>query len=323
MKLPNLFLRQAILVIAVAATFAGSPADARRGGSFGSRGSHTYYSPSSTRLSPGYTAPVSRTMTDRPAYQSPQYAPSYRGQSAPGYRPRFGFGGGLLTGLVTGGLIGSLFGHHGWGGGYGGGGGGGLALLIQLAVLAGIVWLAFRLFRGRGSSVPPQQSQSFGQTGGFAREAYASQPVTADSGFAPDQSISLTEADQQAFERLLGELQDAFAREDYARLREITTPEIMSYLAEELSDNATHGRRNDVTGTKLLDAEVSEAWREENADYATIVMRYLSTDVMRDRTTNAVLSGSSSQPSETTEVWTFVRPAGSWGSWKVSAIQES
>ena len=114
--------------------------------------------------------------------------------------------------------------------------------------------------------------------------------------------------------------QDAFAHEDYTRLRAITTPEIMSYLAEELSHNAVHGRRNEVTSTKLLDAEVSEAWREQTGDYATIAMRYEGIDFMRDRTTGAVLSGDAERPSQTTELWTFVR-SGAWGEWKVVAIR--
>ena len=308
-------IARTILVLGVAASIFGAPADARRGGSFGSRGSRTYYSPSSTRLSPGYTAPVSRSMTDRPAYGASPYAPSYQPRYAAQPRPGLfhGFGGGLLTGLVAGGLIGHFFGH-GYGGGWGGSGGGGLlATLFQIALIGGGIWLAMRLFRGRSQpdSVQPAYQPS----------AFASAPSYAPPSQGPE--IALSPSDQRDFERLLLELQDAFAREDYGRLRKITTPEVMSYLAEELSDNATHGRRNDVSGTRLLDGEVSEAWSEDGKDYATIVMRYESTDMMRDRTTGAILAGSAGAPSETTEVWTFVRPAGGYGDWKVSAIQDA
>ena len=89
-----------------------------------------------------------------------------------------------------------------------------------------------------------------------------------------------------------------------------------------ISQNATQGQRNEVSATRLLDAEVSEAWREAAGDYATIVMRYESIDVMRDRATNAIVTGSATAPSETTELWTFVR-AGGDERWKLSAIQES
>ena len=137
----------------------------------------------------------------------------------------------------------------------------------------------------------------------------------------PEWEIPITPADQAAFERLLGEVQGAYAREDYTALRERCTPEIMGYLAEELSDNATHGRKNDVSGLKLLQADVGEAWREGPMEYATAAMRYESVDIMRDRTSGAVLSGDPDRATQTTELWTFVRPQG--GAWKLSAIQET
>ena len=310
-------IARTLLAVGIVASLAAVPADARRGGSFGSRGSRTYSSPASTRLSPGYTPPVSRSMTDRSSYGASQYAPAYRPNYYPARRPGLfgGFGGGMLAGLVTGGLIGHFLGHgYGWGGGMGGGL---LPLLFQLALLAGGVWLAMRLFR-RSSATPPAQ---YDAPLPYTPSNFA---TTAAYGTgSPAIDITLTNADQEAFERLLAQLQEAFGREDYGRLREITTPEVMSYLAEELSDNATHGRRNDVTGTRLIDGEVSEAWHEDGKDYATIVMRYESIDVMRDRVNGTMLSGDPRQPTETTELWTFVRQAGGWSSWKVSAIQEA
>jgi predicted lipid-binding transport protein (Tim44 family) len=229
-----------------------------------------------------------------------------------------GFGGGLLTGLLAGGLIGHFFGH-GYGYGWGGNAGGGLlAMLFQLALIGGGIWLVMRLFRGRsGAPTALYDPQASYQPSNFASAPGYGSP-------RPGGDIALTAADQESFERLLLQLQDAFSKEDYGRLREITTPEVMSYLAEELSDNATHGRRNDVSETRLLDGEVSEAWSEDGKDYATIVMRYESIDVMRDRATGLPVSGEPHRPTETTELWTFVRQAGAWGSnWKVSAIQES
>src|SRR5690606_24443076 len=82
--------------------------------------------------------------------------------------------------------------------------------------------------------------------GGFAAPtpaaSVAAAPVSSD--------IAITRSDQERFEFLLAEVQDAFGHEDYARLRACTTPEIMSYLAEELSSNATNGQRNEVSGTE-------------------------------------------------------------------------
>ena len=133
--------------------------------------------------------------------------------------------------------------------------------------------------------------------------------------------MHVTQADRDRFEELLSEVQAAFGREDYGALRERTTPEIMSYLSEELSQNATQGRRNEVSDVRLLQADVAEAWREDDTDYATAAMRYQSIDVMRDRGSGAVLEGDAAKPTETTELWTFTRPRN--GAWKLSAIQEA
>lgn len=306
------------------------PAGARRGGSFGSRGARTYSAPRSTATAPGYTGPVQRSMTPNTGFQpggayAPRPAYGYGGYYGP--RPFGGFGGGFLGGLVTGGLIGGLFGHGwggGWGGsGWGGGGGGLLTVLIQLLVLFFIVSFVMRMFRHRSAYAFTGPQPDLGPApglfagpppGGFGGSTYT--PTT-----GPAWEIPITPADQGEFEQMLREVQDCFAREDYAGLRERCTPEVMGYLAEELSDNATHGRKNDVKDLRLLQADVGEAWREGPMEYATAALRYESIDVMRDRTTGAVLSGDPDRPTQTTELWTFVRPQG--GAWKLSAIQET
>ena len=300
-------------------------ADARRGGSFGSRGSRTYQAPPPTRTAPQQTAPVQRSMTPPTKAGAPATAPAAAGAAAksPARRGFFGGMGGLFAGLAAGGLLGMMLGH-GWGGSAGIGN-----TLLQLALVGGGIWLLMTLFRRRRA-----------QPAGYPREAAfggGPQPFGTDRGFdgggadqrttytpqtpPPSENIGLTQADRDAFERLLISVQDAFGREDYAGLRAQTTPEIMSYLSEELSQNATQGRRNEVSATKLLQADVAEAWTEGGADYATTAMRYESIDLMRDRQTGAVLSGDANRPTETTELWTFVRQAGE--PWKLSAIQEA
>jgi predicted lipid-binding transport protein (Tim44 family) len=338
----------AVLAGAIALTVAiGAPAEARRGGSFGSRGARTYVAPRPTNASPGYVPPVQRSMTAPPASYSPgrpAYAPAPSYGAANGYGAqrsfRPGFGTGLLTGLATGGLIGALMGH-GFGGGWGMGGGmagmGLFASIFQLGLLALVVWFAVRLFRRRGDQLQPAGFSSAydadlgpatGSPWGTAPDspwgAAPASPWGASPGYAGGAvpaDIPIAPTDLQAFERLLIEVQDAFGREDYGALRERTTPEVMSYLAEELSENATHGRKNEVSRTRLLRSDVSEAWREGDADYATVSLSYESVDVMRDRQTGQVVQGDPNTPTSTTELWTFVRHDG--GAWKLSAIQET
>jgi predicted lipid-binding transport protein (Tim44 family) len=224
-------------------------------------------------------------------------------------------------------------GGGGWGSSGGGGGGGLMTILVQLAILAGLAWLAVKVFRmvtgrRRGVVSPyvpasgPAPTTSFFGGGSMPSSSYAPYAAPPYGGTQPASlEFPVTAADEAAVERLLVEIQDAFGREDFAALRERTTPEVMSYLAEELSQNSVNGVRNAVSNTRLLQADVSEAWREAEGDYVTTALRYESVDVMRDRATGAIRTGDPTRATPTTELWTFVRPPG--GAWKLSAIQET
>ena len=314
-------------VILIAAT--AQPADARRGGSFGSRGMRTYSAPAPTRTAPQQAAPVQRSMTTPTKGGSQAVAPNGAAAAAQPARRGFlgGMGGGLLGGLVAGGLIGALLGN-----GFGGLSAGMMNTLMQVALIGGGIFLLMMLFRR--SQQPQAAFAGAAPAGvgsmGFGRDATPDRGHTsAFAGFGGGAAAAapavtefqVTQADRDAFERLLGEIQTAFGAEDYGALRSRTTPEVMSYLSEELSQNATQGRRNQVTGTRLLQADVGEAWREDGDDYATAALRYESIDVMTDRTTGAVLEGDPSTPTQTTELWTFTRQAGL--PWNLSAIQEA
>jgi predicted lipid-binding transport protein (Tim44 family) len=220
-------------------------------------------------------------------------------------------------------------------------------MLLQIALVIGAVMLALRFFRSRQSS-----PTAAGTAQGFGRNAYDEKPSNVSpmrvptigsasnqntAGQAPagknnkgyaraglaaaSDEIGLKQDDLETFEKLLTEVQTAYGKEDYATLRNLTTPEAMSYLAEELGQNATDGLRNSVSDVKLLQADIAEAWAEGDAQYATTAMRYESVDSMVDRQTGRVVKGDEEQPSQTTEVWTFVRKPDS--DWKLAAIQDA
>jgi len=130
--------------------------------------------------------------------------------------------------------------------------------------------------------------------------------------------LEIKREDFDSFERLLGEIQTAYGREDLAALRARVTPEMLSYYAEELSENASRGVVNEISDVKLLQGDLAEAWREGDTDYATVAIRYSLNDQMVDRESGRVVEGG---PDEATEVWTFLRARG--GHWLVSAIQQT
>ncbi len=290
-------------------------AEARRGGSFGSRGVRTERSVPSTQVSPNTTAPVQNTMTNGTQQRNTV------GNATTPARPGLfgGFGGALLGGLLFSGLFGLLFGA-----GFGGLGGI-LALLAQVAIIGLIVAFFMRRRQQRPAMAggplnyeAQNNARSYGGGGGASAQHGPRSAASQRAGRRDE--VGITDQDLQSFESQLKEMQDAYSREDYAALRRITTPEVMGYLAEELGENATKGLRNEVFDVSLLAGDVAEAWREDGTDYASVAMRYESRDVTRNRGTGEIVSGDD-QVTETIEVWTFQRQNG--GRWLISAIQEA
>ncbi|ABC93183.1 hypothetical conserved protein (plasmid) [Rhizobium etli CFN 42] len=318
----------AIAVLTSATVFATiSDADARRAGGFGgfgSRGTRTFSAPPVTRTAPAPAAPIERSMTPRPQTTAPYNTqqPGYAQQRSGFFN---GFGRSMIGGLIAGGLLGMLLGH-GFGGGFGF-----FGMLLQIALIGGAVMLAMRYFANRRqpSYGAGGQSRSYGQSFNMAPTNHSSFHIPAigsgagyggqSRGNRPSDEIGLTQADLDQFEELLTSVQTAYGAEDYGTLRRLTTPEAMSYLAEELGENATNGVRNRVSDVKLLQGDIAEAWRENGQEYATLAMRYSSIDAMVERDSGRVVSGDDRRPSESTEIWTFVRKSGA--DWKLAAIQ--
>ncbi|HKY85308.1 MAG TPA: TIM44-like domain-containing protein [Pseudorhodoplanes sp.] len=317
----------AIAALAGALAFVAAEAVAKPGGG-GSRGSRTFSSPAPTATAPGGAKPIERTMT--PQTQRPTTtaaAPAAAGAQQGGmFGGRFGgFGGGLMAGLLGAGLVGMLMGGGLFSGLSGAGFAGFLGLLLQAAVIGGIAYFAWTWWQRRqagayatanGPSMRDIGDRLGGQTpkayGGGSGVGAAPAPVTSD--------ITITEDDFNAFERNLGEVQAAYSAEDLGKLRSLVTPEMLGYLAEDLSDNASRGVVNTTSDIKLLQGDLAEAWSEDGREYATVAMRYSLIDVTRERASGKLVEGSET-PQETTEYWTFLRSRG--GAWILSAIQET
>ncbi len=103
-------------------------------------------------------------------------------------------------------------------------------------------------------------------------------------------------------------------------LRQHATPEMVSYLADDLAQNTSNGVVNRCSDVKLLQGDLAESWREGDAEYATVAMRYSLKDTYVDRASGRVVEGDPAHPVEVTELWTFRRSHG--GAWLLSAIQQ-
>ena len=102
-------------------------------------------------------------------------------------------------------------------------------------------------------------------------------------------------------------------------LRTLATPEMVSYIDDDLAEHKARNQTNLVSGVKLLQGDLAEAWREGDTDFASVAMRYALIDKTIDNATGRLVKGSEA-PTEATEVWTFLRPRG--GGWELSGIQQ-
>ena len=326
----------AAFAILGALAFVAADADARsgKGGSAGSRGSRTFSAPAPTATAPTTAAPISRTMTQPTAATRPATPVGAAAQG--GFFKRPGFLGGLAAGLLGAGLLGMLFGQGLFGNlaGFASI----LGFIVQLALIGGVAWLLLRWWQRRSQPAPAYAG------GPAPRQAYDEPQQTGQGSAEPQQrtmlgnllgggmggaaagatrspvEIEVTPEDFDTFERLLGEIQTAYGREDLAALRARLTPEVLSYFSEELSENASRGVVNEVADVKLLQGDLSEAWAEGNSEYATVAMRYELKERYVDRATGKVVEGDGEKPIEVTELWTFMRARG--GNWLLSAIQQ-
>ncbi|MCP4621343.1 MAG: Tim44 domain-containing protein [Bradyrhizobium sp.] len=302
-----------VLSLALPTVIAASYADARvgGGGSSGSRGSRTFSAPPSTTTAPGTTQNMNRTM----AQPGSPAAPAATGG---GFfnRPGMGMLGGLAAGFLGAGLLGMLFG----GGLFSGLGGFAsiLGLILQVGLIILVVRLAMSWWQRRNAPAYASAAAGPAPAPGPQQANYRSAMGFGLGSSAPP--LEIKPEDYEAFERLLGEIQSAWSEEDISRLERLATPEMVSYFARDLADNKTRNAVNKVTGVKLLQGDLAEAWREGDADYATVALRFSLVDKTFDRNNGQVIAGSD-QPTEATEIWTFVRHRG--GNWELSAIQQT
>ena len=125
--------------------------------------------------------------------------------------------------------------------------------------------------------------------------------------------LEIQPADYEAFERLLGEIQAAWSKEDVAKLHTLATPEMVEISSPTISRPTRPATSiNKTSDVKLLQGDLAEAWREGDTDYASVAMRFSLVDKTLDRTSGRLVEGSET-PAEVTEVWTFVRPRGATG----------
>lgn len=296
-----------LAVLGAGAMVTADFAEARggRGSSFGSRGSRTFSAPPATNTAPRAAQPIQKSITQpgRPTAGAATQASR----------------GGLMRNLLLGGLVGaalaSIFGAGAFANV--------LGFLLQGLLIAGLVFLVISFFRSRSRAAQPAMAQA-GAAGASPTPAQQNYRASVGGLGAQAPELNITGDDYNAFERLLKEVQLAYANGDVDALSTRLTPEMLSHFARELDENKRRGVSNDLSEPKLLQGDLAEAWREGSSEYATVAMRYEIIDATVDLKSGRVLEGSTTEPQEVTELWTFYRPSGSTADkWELSAIQQA
>lgn len=294
-------------------------------GSIGSRGSRTYDQSSAK--------PIQQSATPKPATTAPQQAPT--AQPAPARQPSFLQRNPLLAG-IAGGLAGSWIGHMLFGAtdssaktneageqagateqAAGASSSTGILLILML-VGAGALLYFMKVRR-------PTPDFS-----GITRSSAVSGSLLAEPSATSIQTTvvvsDVTPADKSAFQQLLTDIQTAWSKQDLAGLRRFVTPEMLTYFGTALAEQTSLDVQNHVEDVALLQAEVRESWIEDATHYATVGLRWSARDytvsVTKQRgEAGYLVEGSDVTPSESSEVWTFMRFQD--GKWLLSAIQQT
>jgi predicted lipid-binding transport protein (Tim44 family) len=212
----------------------------------------------------------------------------------------------FLTGIFGGFLGAALFGGGFFGHAFGG--------LLSILLIGLLIFFVFRLLAGVFA----------GGGGGFAPRSVGAAAAPAQQRYR-GRDTSVGDADLNAFQSLHAAVQEAWGRGDLARMRQLMTPEMLSYFSEELTKNTSQGVENHVSNVTLVKAELTESWEEGDLEYATAYMRWTAIDYTvrsgaAPSSPGALVSGDPRVPTEAEEVWTFVRRRA--GQWLLSAVQQ-
>jgi predicted lipid-binding transport protein (Tim44 family) len=283
----------AVLLLGLTLALPPSLAEARAGSSFGSSGS-SFGSRGVRSFENNNATPLSQTM----ANPSSGFSTPYGGGSFFSRHP-------FLTGLF-GGFIGSML----FGGGFFGHLFGGL---FSLLIIGFLIMLAFRVLTGGVLAGAGGMPRSLGAAAAPMQQPYSGRDVY------------VGDADLNAFQSLHAAIQLAWGRADLAQMRQLMTPEMLSYFSQELTKNSSRGVQNQVSNVNLVKAELTESWEEGDMEYATAYMRWTALDYTvrigaAPSDPGALVAGDPRAPTEAEEVWTFVRRRG--GQWLLSAIQQ-
>jgi predicted lipid-binding transport protein (Tim44 family) len=245
---------------------------------------------------------------------------------------------GGIGGFVLGGLLGSLlFGGLGGMGGLGGGLFGGIGLL-EILLLAGLLYFAYSYLRRRQQ---PASASSYGYTPPpeSGMSSWRSEPMSGsaatmgatEAAYDLERGIDHIRQMDSAFDPgrftdiaadVFFKIQAAWMSRDMSAVRDLLTPEMYEALQKDCERLRTEHRVDRMENISIRSVDVSEAWQESGQDFVTVRLLASLLEYTVDERSNEVVTGSRTTPVKFEEYWTFTRPVGP-NAWRLSAIQQA
>jgi hypothetical protein len=217
-----------------------------------------------------------------------------------------------MAGGVAGGFLGSmLFSSLGNAGSYGGGGygsmggagGGGGMGLLDMVLLGGMLFLAFRWWKSR------QLTQEYAQNNGGTLthlQGNVYTPQLKSVGWS-DREQPANAIGVEAASDIFFLVQGAWTRRDLSPVKNILGPEILSTFDEEIASLHSKKQTNRLENITIRQSEITESWNEGGTDFSTVSFRANLLDYTVNDSSGAIIDGSDSVPVKFQEDWTFAK----------------
>jgi predicted lipid-binding transport protein (Tim44 family) len=270
--------------------------------------------------------------------RSPNPPPSQQ-QMQPPASNRGGFMKGLAGGLA-GGLLGSmLFSSLAHGAGFGGMGGG--IGLLDIILIAGLLYVAYRFWKNRQNQNRPAfagGAPSMGQrpsmgynppmdaaSATMARSSANYGSSGSDVGyFGQGSSSSMASGprlDRETAEDIFFRVQGAWTRRDLTSVQDYVERDVSRVLEADLQDLKARHEINRLENISVRNIEFSEPWYEGDRELVRVRFTASLLDYNVDDSTGAIKSGSNTEPVKFDEYWIFAKSQGR-SSWQLAGIEQ-
>jgi predicted lipid-binding transport protein (Tim44 family) len=208
--------------------------------------------------------------------------------------------------------------------------------MLEMLLIGGLIYLAFVYIRRRQQPAPASP-YGYGPPQGIDMPSWRS-----ESRSASTTTMGTTESDLDRGLRHISQMDSAFdperfaatasevfftiqtawAARDMEAARDLMTPDMYETMQKECDRMRAERRINRLEHLTVRTVQVTEAWQETGQDFVTVHILANLLDYTIDETSHQVVAGSSAEPVQFAEYWTFVRPIGP-NPWKLSAIQQA